>query len=110
MAKSTFKSANQPIRRVIKTVKKDDTVKVISGKFKSKTGKVLAVSHKSGTVQIEGLGVVTRHIKPNQFNPRGGEKQVHVAINVSKIVKVSADAKSAKSTKPAKTIPKKETK
>ena len=110
MVKSTFKSANQPIRRVIKTVKKDDNVKVISGKFKNKTGKVLAVSHKSGTVQIEGLGVVTRHIKPNQFNPRGGDKQVQVAIDVSKIVKVAGDVKSSKSTKPAKVQSKKETK
>lgn len=103
MLRRTFTVANQPV----KSVKKDDTVKVITGKFKGQTGKVLAVSHKARTVQIEGLGIVTRHIKPSQFNPRGGEKQVHTALDVSKVVKVEATKPAAK---PAKTTTKKETK
>lgn len=103
MAKPVFKSANVSI----KTVRKDDTVKVIAGKFKGQTGKVLGVSTKDRKVQVEGLGLVTRHVKPNQFNPRGGEKQVHVGLDISKVVKVEA-AKAAPKT--AKTSTKKETK
>jgi len=99
MGKTT---ANQPI----KTVRKDDTVKIIAGKFKGQTGKVLAVSTKSQKVTIEGIGEVTRHIKPSQFNPRGGEKQVHIGLDVSKVVRVEATKAPAK---PAKTT-KKETK
>lgn len=81
-------------------VRKDDTVKIISGKFKGQTGKVVGVSQKSGTVQIEGINIVTRHIRPNQFNPRGGEKQVHVGFDVSKVAKVEGPA----AAKPAKTV------
>ena len=94
-SRKAFNKANRPI----KSVKKDDTVKVITGKFKGQTGKVLTVSTKDKTVTIDGLGVVTRHIKPNQFNPRGGEKQVQLGIDVSKIVKVDDSKASAK--KPA---------
>lgn len=103
MVKSTFNTANVSI----KTVKKDDTVKVIAGKFKGETGKVLGVNTKDRTVQVEGIGLVTRHVKPNQFNPRGGDKQVHVGLDISKVAKVEA-AKSAPKT--AKTTNKKETK
>lgn len=103
MAKQNFKTANQPV----KSVKKDDTVQVITGKFKGRTGKVLAVSSKAKTVQIEGLGVVTRHIKPNQFNPRGGEKEVHIGLDISKVKKIDSSKPAAK---PAKTTASKETK
>lgn len=55
-------------------IHKDDTVKVITGKHKGTTGKVLAVDTKKNTVLIEGVGVGHRHVKPSQFNPRGGKR------------------------------------
>jgi large subunit ribosomal protein L24 len=81
-------------------------VKIIAGKFKGQTGKVLGVNQKAKTVQVENIGIVTRHIKPNQLNPRGGEKQVHVGLDVSKVARIDAAKPAAK---PAKTT-KKETK
>jgi large subunit ribosomal protein L24 len=53
-------------------VKTGDTVYVISGKDKGKTGKVLRVFTKKGKILVEGINVVTKHLKPNQMNPQGG--------------------------------------
>jgi large subunit ribosomal protein L24 len=56
-------------------VKKDDMVKVISGKDKGKTGKVLRVEPKRQRVFIEGLNIQKRHQKPRTIRDvqRGGE-------------------------------------
>jgi large subunit ribosomal protein L24 len=56
-------------------VRKNDQVKVISGKDKGKTGRVLRVEPKKGRVFIEGLNIQKRHQKPRtiQDTQRGGE-------------------------------------
>ena len=56
-------------------VRKDDMVKVISGKDKGKTGRVLRVEPKRGRVFIEGLNIQKRHQKPRTIRDvqRGGE-------------------------------------
>jgi large subunit ribosomal protein L24 len=69
-------------------IKKNDTVKVIAGAHKGKTGKVLQVHPATRAVTVDGLGKVKRHIKPTQVNPRGGTKEVHVPIDVSKVALV----------------------
>ena len=51
-------------------IRKDDLVKVIAGKDKDKTGKVLSV--KDGKVLVEGCNMITKHAKPNAANPNGG--------------------------------------
>ncbi|MGL6115450.1 50S ribosomal protein L24 [Cetobacterium sp. SF1] len=53
-------------------VKTGDTVYVISGKDKGKTGKVLKVFPKKGKVVVEGINMITKHMKPSQMNPQGG--------------------------------------
>ena len=56
-------------------VRKDDMVKVISGKDKGKTGRVLRVEPRNGRVVIEGLNIQKRHQKPRTIRDvqRGGE-------------------------------------
>ena len=56
-------------------VRKDDVVKVISGKDKGKTGRVLRVEPKRQRVFIEGLNIQKRHQKPRTIRDvqRGGE-------------------------------------
>jgi len=56
-------------------IKKDDMVKVISGKDKGKTGRVLRVEPKKGRVFIEGMNIQKRHQKPRTVRDvqRGGE-------------------------------------
>ena len=53
-------------------VKTGDNVMVISGKDKGKTGKVLQTSPKEGKVIVEGLNMVTKHVKPRRQGEQGG--------------------------------------
>jgi large subunit ribosomal protein L24 len=69
-------------------IRKDDTVKIIAGAHKGTTGKVLKVNTKDSTVLFEGVGVGHRHVKPSQLNPRGGKKDIHTAIDISKVALV----------------------
>jgi large subunit ribosomal protein L24 len=46
-------------------IKKDDTVKVIAGRDKGKTGRVLHVDRVTGRVLVEGVSMVKRHTRPN---------------------------------------------
>lgn len=79
-------------------IRKDDLVKIITGSKKGTTGKVLAVDTKKGTVLIEGVGVGHRHVKPTQLNPRGGKKDIHVPMDISKVALV-VDEKSGKTSR-----------
>ena len=56
-------------------VRKDDVVKVISGKDKGKTGRVLRVEPKRGRVFVEGMNIQKRHQRPRTLRDvqRGGE-------------------------------------
>ncbi len=69
-------------------IRKDDLVKIITGANKGTTGKVLKVNTKDRTVLVEGVGVGHRHVKPSQLNPRGGKKDIHTAIDISKVALV----------------------
>lgn len=77
-------------------IKKGDLVKVQIGAHKGKTGKVVATVPKQDAVLIEGIGKVKRHIRPSRLNPRGGTKDIHVPMNVSKVAVVT-DGKNATS-------------
>lgn len=79
-------------------IRKDDLVKIITGSKKGTTGKVLAVDTKKGAVLIEGVGVGHRHVKPSQLNPRGGKKDIHVAVDISKVALVT-DEKTGKTSR-----------
>lgn len=67
-------------------VRKKDTVMVISGKDKGKTGEVLAVYPKTGKVVVKDVNVVTKHQKPNRTNMQGGITHTEAAINSSKVM------------------------
>ena len=54
-------------------VKTGDTVVILSGKDKGKQGKVLEVSPKEQKVIVEGLNIVTKHVKPRQMGQQGGK-------------------------------------
>ena len=53
-------------------VKKNDTVLVISGREKGKQGKVVAVSLKESKIMIEGINMVSKHMKPRSAGQEGG--------------------------------------
>jgi large subunit ribosomal protein L24 len=66
-------------------IRKGDTVKVLAGKEKGKTGKVLEVLRAKGRVRVEKLMTVKRHVRKgrSQANPEGGivEKAGTIAIS-----------------------------
>ena len=67
-------------------IKKDDLVKVITGKDKDKTGKVLHV--KDGKVTVEGCNMVTKHTKQAPGKPQGGIVNQEAPIDISNVMLV----------------------
>lgn len=69
-------------------VRKGDTVKVISGNSKGKTGTVLEVIPSKYKAIVEGVNVVSKHIKPSASNPNGGIEKTEAAIHLSNLMVV----------------------
>ena len=67
-------------------IRKGDTVTVLSGKEKGKTGKVLEVFPKDGRVVLEGLHIHTRYSRPKRQGETGQKLQMPSAVNVSKVM------------------------
>ena len=67
-------------------IKKDDKVKVLTGKDKGKIGKVLKVVKKTNRVVVENINVVKVHQRPTQANPQGGIVDKTMPINVSNLM------------------------
>ena len=63
-------------------IKSGDTVKVISGGNRGKKGSVLSVDRKTDRVVIEGVNIITKHVKPSASNPQGGVVKVEAAIHI----------------------------
>ena len=76
-------------------VKTGDEVQIISGKDKGKSGKVLEVSPSEGKVIVEGLNMVTKHVKPRQQGQPGGIVKAEGALYASKVMPVCPKCKKA---------------
>ena len=70
-----------------------DTVVVIAGKDKGKQGEVLQVLAKQDKVIVEGVNMVTKHIKPSQADPEGGIVTREAPIHVSNVAFYDSKAK-----------------
>jgi large subunit ribosomal protein L24 len=80
---------NAPKVSLSSKLKKDDTVKVIAGKDKGKTGRVLQIDTRQGRILVEGVGMIKRHTRPNPGKQiKGGiaEKEGLIAISNVMIV------------------------
>ena len=78
-------------------IKKGDSVVVLSGKDKGRTGTVQQVMPKTGKVLVEGINVITRHNKPTQLNPQRGIERKPSPMDISKVA--VADPKDGKPTR-----------
>ncbi len=78
-------------------IKKNDTVYVLSGEDKGKTGKVLKVNVEKYTAIVEGVNIVSKSAKPSAKNPQGGIIKQEAAIHISKLSLI--DPKSGKPTR-----------
>ena len=78
-------------------IKKGDTVVVLSGKDKGRTGEVTKAMPKDGKVVVAGVNVAVRHRKPSQANPQGGLERSEAPLHISKVA--LADPKDGKPTR-----------
>jgi large subunit ribosomal protein L24 len=78
-------------------IRKGDTVIVISGKDKGKTGKVMRVLTEADRAVVEGINLVKRHMRPTPRNPSGGILEREQPIRLCKVMPV--DPKSGKGTR-----------
>ena len=66
-------------------IKKGDTVQVLAGNDKGKTGEVLEVIPKDSKVVVKGVNVRKKHIKPRKQGDEGGILSIECAIDSSKV-------------------------
>src|SRR5271169_3515154 len=88
MATKIFRRAqNDPRPRIKVKIKKDDTVKVIAGRDKGKTGRVLDIDTAKGRVLVEGVSLVKRHTRPNPSRQiKGGIAERESSIAISNVM------------------------
>jgi len=67
-------------------IKKNDQVRVISGKSKGKEGKILRHIPAKDMVVVEGVNVVSRHVKPNKKTPQAGIIKQEAPIYAAKVM------------------------
>ena len=66
-------------------IKKGDNVMVLSGNSNGKTGKVLEIFVEKQRAIVEGINIVTKHVKPSASNPEGGINKTEAAIHISNL-------------------------
>lgn len=72
-------------------IKKGDTVVVLAGKDKGRTGTVAQVMPKESKVIVEGINVHARHRKPDQANPQGGIERKAAPLHISNVAIATKD-------------------
>lgn len=78
-------------------IRKGDTVKVIAGRDKGKTGRVLEVEKEKGRVLVEGVQMVKRHTKANPAKQvKGGIAEKEATIHVSNVMILTGDGKASR--------------
>jgi large subunit ribosomal protein L24 len=78
-------------------IRKGDTVVILSGKDKGKTGEVIRSMPKESRVVVAGVNVAARHRKASQVNPQGGIDRKEAPLHVSKVA--IADPKTGKASR-----------
>ena len=67
-------------------IRKGDTVKVLAGDDRGKTGKVLEVVLEKNRAVVEGINIVTKHTKPSAGKPEGGIKKTEAGLHISNLM------------------------
>ena len=77
-------------------IKKGDTVVVLAGRVKAKSGEVIAVHRKDRRVLVRGVNIIKRHTRPSQISP-GGIMEKEATLHISNLA--IADPKDGKPTR-----------
>ena len=74
------------MKNVVKChIKKGDTVTVIAGDDKGKSGKVLQIVPQSGRALVEGVNFVKKHMRKSDDHPQGGVVEMEAGIAISNL-------------------------
>ncbi len=93
MTKATH--ASQSTQRIKMRIRKGDTVQVINGKDKGKTGEVLQTLPFQNRVVVQGINLRTRHVKPTQEGETGRIVTEEASLHASKVMLYSTEKKVA---------------
>lgn len=74
-------------------IKKGDSVVVLTGKDKGRSGTVLKVLPEDNRVVVQGINMVQRHTRPSQTNPNGGIVNKEASLHVSNVAHVDSNGK-----------------
>ncbi|HBY59692.1 MAG TPA: 50S ribosomal protein L24 [Solibacterales bacterium] len=98
MAKqATRRQSLEPKKRLKIKIKKNDMVKVITGRDKGKTGRVLDVNRETGRVLVEGVMMVKKHVRPNpQRGIKGGVAERESTIHASNVMLMTSNGKTTR--------------
>ena len=69
-------------------IKKNDKVKILTGKDSGKVGKVLQIFPKEGRVSVEGLNILIKHLRPQKQGEKGQRIEFPGLINLSNVILV----------------------
>lgn len=72
-------------------VKKDDTVKIIAGKDKGKTGKIVKINPETERVIVQGCNMVTKTMRKKNAQDKGGIMVVEAPLHVSNVAVLLKD-------------------
>ncbi len=66
-------------------IKKGDTVTVVTGNDKGKSGKVLKINRETRRILVEGVNMVTKHVKPSAQETEGRIDKIESTIHISNV-------------------------
>ncbi len=72
-------------------VKTGDTVRVIAGDHKGSEGKIVKVLREKNKAIVEGVNIISKHVKPSASNPQGGIVKKEAPIQISNLVVLDAN-------------------
>jgi large subunit ribosomal protein L24 len=77
-------------------IKRDDNVKVIAGKDKGKTGRVLRVDRENQRVLVEGVNMVKKAMKKRRQNDQGGIIEIEAPVHISNVMIVTRNGQTSR--------------
>lgn len=77
-------------------LKKDDTVKVISGKDKGRSGKIISVDRKRNRVVVQGVNMVKKTLRRRTAQDKGGITEIEAPISVANVAYQMKDGKTTR--------------
>lgn len=74
-------------------IKKGDTVQIMSGDSKGKSGRIVSIDKEKYRAIVEGMNMITKHNKPSATSPQGGIVKREAPLHISKLMLIDPKSK-----------------